>query len=73
MNDDRKVRERQQLLFAANVGLTIAGEIVACGAVGYWADRKYGISPRGVLAGLLLGMFAAGYELWKLVRSFEDK
>ena len=73
MKDDWKARERQQWLLAANVGLTIAGEIVACGAIGYWADRKYGTAPRYVLAGLLLGLLAAGYELWKLVRSFEDK
>lgn len=73
MKDDRKARERQQMLLAANVGLTIAGEIVACGAVGYWADSKYGTTPRYVLAGLVLGLLAAGYELWKLVRDFEEK
>lgn len=45
--------------------------IVLCGGVGYWIDRKTGRSPTFLIAGLLLGVVAGIYELFRGVAMLE--
>ena len=70
-NED-KPRGRRQLVLAANCGLTIAVGILLFGAVGYWIDRKRGGGVLFSIGGLLLGLVAGGFELWKWVRKLNE-
>lgn len=58
---------------AANVGMSIAGPIVVLGGLGFYMDHRHGGGVRFTLAGLFLGLISSGYELWKLVRTLDQK
>jgi F0F1-type ATP synthase assembly protein I len=38
-----------------SLGITFAGGIIFFMAVGYWLDRRFGLTPIGTVAGTLLG------------------
>ena len=40
-----------------SLGITFAGGIVLFMGVGYWLDRRFGLTPFGTLTGTLLGAF----------------
>jgi F0F1-type ATP synthase assembly protein I len=40
-----------------SLGITFAGGIILFMGVGYWLDRRFGLTPFGTVAGTLLGAF----------------
>lgn len=49
----------------ANLGFELAAAIGGFVLVGWWVDRHWGTSPRGVLVGALLGLVGGMYNLIK--------
>jgi F0F1-type ATP synthase assembly protein I len=52
-----------------NLGLNMAAGMVVFAGIGYWLDQRYGGDSGGwLLAGIFLGLFYGGYEVWKAIR-----
>jgi ATP synthase protein I len=51
---------------ATGIGCTIVVSLLLCIGAGILIDRWLGIQPVGVLAGVALGLAAAGYSLYEL-------
>jgi len=47
----------------AGAGLQFALTFLACGALGWWLDGKFGTGPWLMIAGILLGAVGAMYSL----------
>ena len=54
---------------AAGLGMQLAVGMLFFVGGGYWLDRKRGGGVAFTLAGVALGLFYMGYEVWKLVRA----
>ncbi|MBU8933678.1 MAG: AtpZ/AtpI family protein [candidate division Zixibacteria bacterium] len=66
---------RQIGLYAAVPGLLLAGPLIGYG-IGWWFDGKFDTSPYLAALGVLLGIAAAGIEIFELVKkasSSEDE
>ena len=50
------------------IGATLAVTVLAGVGVGHWLDGKLGTRPAFVLAGAVVGILAAGYHFYRLVR-----
>jgi ATP synthase protein I len=50
------------------IGATLAVTVLGGVGVGFWLDGKLGTRPAFVLAGAVVGMLAAGYHFYRLVR-----
>jgi len=50
------------------IGATLAVTVLLGVGVGYWLDGKLGTTPAFVLAGSVVGILAAGYHFYRLVR-----
>lgn len=50
---------------------SISFEIVLFVLLGYWADRRWGTAPVLLLSGCVVGLLAAFWHLWRLVRAFD--
>ena len=50
------------------IGATLAVTVLGGVGVGHWLDGKLGTRPAFVLAGAVVGMLAAGYHFYRLVR-----
>jgi len=50
------------------LGGTLAVTVLVGVAGGYWLDGKLGTTPAFVLAGAVVGLLAAGYHFYRLVR-----
>ena len=50
------------------IGATLAVTVLLGVGGGYWLDRRLGTTPAFVLAGAVLGVAAAGYHFYRLVR-----
>lgn len=50
------------------IGATLAVTVLLGVGVGYWLDGRLGTTPAFVLAGSLVGILAAGYHFYRLVR-----
>jgi Putative F0F1-ATPase subunit Ca2+/Mg2+ transporter len=50
------------------MGSGMAVSLLLSLGAGYWLDRKLGTSPVLLLVGAAFGMFAAGYQLYKVAR-----
>lgn len=44
------------------IGLEFAAAVAVFILIGYWVDRNYGSSPKGVLIGAILGIIGGGYN-----------
>ncbi|CAN5569613.1 hypothetical protein BH23CHL2_BH23CHL2_07000 [soil metagenome] len=51
---------------ASGIGCTVVASLLICIGGGIFLDRWLGIEPIGVLTGVGLGLFAAGYALYEL-------
>ncbi len=40
-----------------SLGITFAGGIILFMGVGYWLDRRFGLTPLGTVSGTLIGAF----------------
>jgi ATP synthase protein I len=59
-------RDWQSIGVASGLGCAIVVSLLLCIGGGVLLDRWLGITPIGVLSGVALGMFAAGYQLYEL-------
>jgi ATP synthase protein I len=51
---------------ASGIGCTVVVSLLICIGGGIFLDRWLGTDPIGVLAGVALGLVAAGYSLYEL-------
>lgn len=51
---------------ASGIGCSVAASLLICIGGGILLDRWLGTEPIGVLAGVALGLVAAGYSLYEL-------
>ncbi len=65
-------RNRAATSAALNLGLQWAAGMALCAGAGYHIDRKRGGGSAFTLAGILLGLVYGTYELWKVVRAFNE-
>ena len=54
------------------LGIQLAAAVIAFFFLGYWADERYGISPWGKLAGILMGSFGGLYQFFRNVMRLTD-
>ena len=52
----------------AGLGLEMGTIVGVCTWGGYWIDQKFDSTPGGLLGGLILGLVAAGYTVYKALR-----
>ena len=67
-NDPRRrkePRDRQPWMRLAGTGVELAAAVGGFALLGYWIDRHYDSSPRGLLIGALLGLIGGFYNLIK--------
>lgn len=68
---------RQVVGDALQLGASIVLAIFIGFGLGFWLDEKYGTLPILSIIGFLLGVAAAGLNVWKAVKrelkSYEDK
>ena len=50
------------------IGVSLAVTVLLGVGVGYWLDGRLGTTPAFVLAGAVVGILAAGYHFYRLVR-----
>ena len=50
------------------IGVSLAVTVLLGIGIGYWLDGKLGTTPAFVLAGAVVGILAAGYHFYRLVR-----
>ena len=50
------------------IGGTLAVTVLLGVGVGHWLDRRLGTTPAFVLAGAVVGLGAAGYHFYRVVR-----
>lgn len=60
------------LATAATLGTQLAVGMAAFAGLGYYIDRRRGGGYGFTLAGIFLGLFYIGYEIWKLVRQVQE-
>jgi hypothetical protein len=53
---------------ATGLGCSIVAALILCIGGGVFLDSRFGTSPVLTLAGVALGLAAAGYQLWELVK-----
>ncbi|MEW6050316.1 MAG: AtpZ/AtpI family protein [Candidatus Zixiibacteriota bacterium] len=68
----KKDRSYAQIsLLAAIPAILVAAPLVGF-FIGRWADQKLGTEPYLVIGGIVLGFFAAGREIYRLVKKSEE-
>lgn len=60
-------RDYQSMGLAATLGFGIAISLAVLAGGGVWLDTKLDTAPLWSLVGLVLGLIAAGYQLYELV------
>jgi F0F1-type ATP synthase assembly protein I len=71
-NDDKRPNRWSDytgLALVGEVGLTIALSMLAGVGIGHFIDSKLGTSPIATLIGLLLGLAAGIYGVYRLISS----
>ena len=58
-------------LIGSQLACTPLAAIVLCGGIGYWMDKKTGRAPLFTVSGLLLGVVAGVYEMFRLLAAVE--
>ena len=53
---------------ATGLGCSIVAALIVCIGGGVWLDNRFGTKPVFTLLGVVLGLAAAGYQLWELAR-----
>jgi ATP synthase protein I len=70
--NENPLLDRQQLKvigLAAGLGCSVVASLIICVLGGVLLDRWLDTTPIFTLAGVLLGILAAGSQLWRLARS----
>jgi F0F1-type ATP synthase assembly protein I len=58
----------QQAAPYLGLGVQLAGTVLFCGALGYWADSKLASSPVGVLVGVVIGSVVGMMQFLRTVQ-----
>jgi ATP synthase protein I len=58
---------------ATGLGCSVVVALVLCIGGGMLLDRQFGTSPLFTLAGVVLGLATAGYQLWELAKVGNSK
>jgi F0F1-type ATP synthase assembly protein I len=53
---------------ATGLGCSVVVALIVCIGGGVWLDNRFGTMPVLTLLGVVLGLAAAGYQLWELAR-----
>ena len=64
--DDEEARRSAQSA-AISLGTQLMAGMVIFAGLGIWFDHRFETGRAGTLAGIFLGLFYGGYEVWKLV------
>ena len=59
------------LALVMQVGLTFAGCVLFCFAIGYWLDKWLGTTGLFITVFLLLGIAGGGYTVWRQISQLE--
>lgn len=66
--DENSRRDIKQIgLYAAIPGLLLAGPLIGY-VIGWWLDGKFGTAPYLSALGVLMGIAAAGLEIFQIIR-----
>ena len=57
---------------ALALGTNMAAGMAVFAFLGYFVGKKLGHTDGGILVGLFLGLFYGGYEVWKVVKVFQQ-
>lgn len=60
-------RDWQMVGLASGLGCSVVASLLVCIGAGILVDRWLGTDPFGVLIGVVLGLFAAGYSFYELI------
>jgi hypothetical protein len=66
--EEKRLAERSLLAQSLVLGTNLAVGMAVFAAGGYWIDQKRGGGGAFTLAGIFLGLFYGGYEVWKLIK-----
>ncbi len=58
---------------AVGLGSQLAVGMAVFAGLGWWVDRRRGGGVAFTLAGVFLGLFYSGYEVWKVVRALQQE
>jgi F0F1-type ATP synthase assembly protein I len=56
-------RNRPNWLRFSGIGIEFAAAVAGFTLAGYWVDRHFGSSPKGLLVGVGLGLLGGGYNM----------
>jgi len=66
--------EKSKNKFSFNtLGINMAVGMAIFASLGYWIDQKKGGGQIWTLIGIFLGLFYCGYEVWKLIKSQDER
>ena len=65
---DEKGKMYREYMTTSVIGLEVGVSIAVASVIGWWADRKFGTAPWGMLAGLTIGLTHAGKLLWNMAK-----
>lgn len=68
---ERSGRGRGSNWALSSIGIEVLVDVVLGAALGYWLDRRFGTEPWLLIAGLLFGIAAGYWTLFKLLRRRE--
>ena len=60
------------LALVMQVGLTFAGSVLLCFAIGYWLDRWLGTTGVFLTIFILLGVAGGGYKVYQQIMELDD-
>ncbi len=64
---DYQVKHPRVVGLAASLGFSIVASLIVCIGAGLLLDQWLDTSPWLLLTGVVIGLIAAGYQLWELV------
>lgn len=72
-NDEDKQKEAaswRQAMTSVGLALSLPWMIAAPIVLGWYIDKHYGTKPVGLIIGLVVGLFGAGLDIYKLLKQF---
>lgn len=55
------------------LGFGTVATLLVCIGLGLYLDQRFDLAPVCTLAGVVIGLIGAGYQLWELVRASDPK
>jgi len=67
-NDNRDGISWRTATATIGLALAIPSMLFVPALVGWWIDRKYGTSPLWLIVGLVIGMVATAFDVYRLLK-----